>query len=249
MPLLTPFVPLVNSAEIFSAGLNTPFTNIYNLINNVGGLGIDSTNVLRLNGVPVNPGQFGNGQFLFGGGLSSSPTGNWYLAAGTNNAPGPGLSAGDISSQFSTNQAYIQMGGNGAGGDINYNLGAANSFAFNPGQAVLFPTATVPNPGGAQPAGNAVPFYLPDGTTPNAELRMSCGQVYNSGGYSGKAVNLSGLAGFSGVGTYIVILGFGENVNGYTLAVRNSNSQFTVYSYDITSSPINALINWMAIGY
>ena len=164
MPLLTPFTPLLSNVTIYNTDFNTPFNALYNLVNNVGGAGIDSTNVLNLAGGNVNPGAF-TGTFSFAGGLLSSTSAYWFLT--TDSAAATTPSGGDLSIATSVSSGLLVLGSQASSVSIDFGVTTASQFTLPAGQAFSFPTPTAVTQG----LGSAVPLFYVNGRSASSELQ------------------------------------------------------------------------------
>jgi hypothetical protein len=116
MPILTPYTNITSGSLVTSTAFNNAFTPLYNLVNNVGGLGIDSQNLPpypQLSFSLINPGAFPSGNlFLY----SPPPAGGIVAAANfyNNIFVGPsiplGMTAGDVSASSGPSSGRLQLG-------------------------------------------------------------------------------------------------------------------------------------------
>jgi hypothetical protein len=253
MPLIPAFIPLITGNQIINGPDNVSFSQIFALVNNVNGGGLDNKNI----------GSAGINFSLFNG-VGSPPAGNWTVTgnlsvgttASTSSAANTALTnsliaQGVLALGRAGGSAFLFLGGSTNSSFISYNSNGLNEMNFG---APVF--AGYYNPNVATPTtvyGNLTPVLQSNGSDSIAAKVIRGVATSANNGALGTAVTFT--SGFTSSSTYIVIGQTAEQSPGQTYGFSAWPVNGTQFNFVVLpqSAPFNNVsgvsVTWIAIGY
>jgi hypothetical protein len=244
MPLIPPFIPLITNNQILNGPNNLSFSQIFALVNNVNGGGLDFQNIGTA-GISIN---------LFNGG-GNSPSGPWTitqnLSAGTvmsnssvaNSAlTTSGITTGALAFGRASGSAFLFFGGATTSSFISYNAAGLNEMSFGAPLFVGY-SSTSANPA---TLGNMTPVLQVNGND-SVATRVVRGTASLVPGPTPVTLTTP----YTSTSSYIVIVSVAGTTNLQVEAYPVSGSVFNVYALTPVNSGVvatGAVVNWVAIG-